>query len=151
MSIIKTNSIKNSGRFYAEIMDQMQFFFKEYNDHQLHAIIYFNDTLELELLRGAVLLSIDIVPILGSRFVLNKRCPYWEKIDINNNDIVTFVDSPDPEDDIRRFIISITDELVGPQLMIRLIRSSHKDTMCIIMNHMVCDGAGFKEYLYLLS
>jgi NRPS condensation-like uncharacterized protein len=23
--------------------------------------------------------------------------------------------------------------------------------MCIIMNHMVCDGAGFKEYLYLLS
>ncbi|GEM_PF-5968854 len=25
------------------------------------------------------------------------------------------------------------------------------DKMCLIINHMVCDGAGLKEYLYLLA
>ena len=35
--------------------------------------------------------------------------------------------------------------------MVRLVRANNKDTLCIVMNHMVCDGAAFKEYLYLLA
>ena len=35
--------------------------------------------------------------------------------------------------------------------MVRVVRSSGKDTLCIVMNHMVSDGAGLKEYLYVLG
>ncbi|WP_242841913.1 hypothetical protein [Clostridium beijerinckii] len=34
---------------------------------------------------------------------------------------------------------------------IKLIRGKENDTLCILMNHMLCDAAGFKEYLYMFS
>ncbi len=154
---VEMKTDKNSGkkrpvRFRAEIWDQMQLFFKEYNDHQLHAVIYFKGLLDRQSIQRAVLSSMDMVPLLGSRFVVNKFRPYWEKVDqYRDADIISFVDCAAPEEEISRFLTGTTNELTGPQFMVRVIRHSNKDTLCIVMNHMVCDGAGFKEYLYLLS
>ncbi|MFL0196614.1 WS/DGAT domain-containing protein [Clostridium sp. WILCCON 0269] len=148
----KINKINGNVRFHTEIWDQMQFFFKEYNDHQLHGVIYFEDTLERDLIKKAVLLSMDIVPILGSRFVVNKFHAYWKKVhNLNDKDIISFVDCTSKDEEVQRFITKVINEFTGPQLSVRVIRASNKDTLCIIMNHMVCDGAAFKEYLYLLG
>ena len=35
--------------------------------------------------------------------------------------------------------------------MINIMRCVESDSLCIVMNHMVSDGVGFKEYLYMLS
>lgn len=43
------------------------------------------------------------------------------------------------------------DALCGPQLKIFVIRSGDSDTLCVLINHMLCDAAGFKDYLYMLS
>ena len=40
------------------------------------------------------------------------------------------------------------DEWHGPQMKIALFKASGKDILCVIMNHMICDAAGFKEVLY---
>ena len=139
-------------RFRAEIWDQMQLFFKEYNDHQLHAVIHFRGLLDRECIQRAVLLSMDMVPILGSRFAVRKFHPYWEKAGpYQDADVISFVDSVNAEEEINRFITGMTNELTGPQIMVRVVRNSNKDNLCIVMNHMVSDAAGFKEYLYLLS
>lgn len=138
-------------RYQAELWDQMQFFFKEYNDHQIHGVIYFEDQLDRECLKKAVLLSMDRVPILKSRYVEGKMRPHWERIDAWNDEVATFEDSDDIEIEIMRFLVNKTNEFQGPQLMIKVVRGSTRDTLCIVMNHMVCDGGGFKEYLYLLS
>jgi NRPS condensation-like uncharacterized protein len=152
MKTVKNNSVKNAVRFRAEMWDQMQLFFKEYNDHQLHAVIYFKGLLDRQSIQRAVLLSVDLVPLLGCRFVINKFRPYWEKVRrYGDAEILSFVDCPDPEEEIRGFITGMTNELTGPQLMVRVVRSSDKDILCIVMNHMICDAAGFKEYLYLLG
>lgn len=148
----KINRENNQVSFSAEIWDQMQFFFKEYNDHQMHGVIYFEDVLNRDLIKQAFILSMDIVPILGSRFVINKFNPYWEKIyDFKDTDVISFMNCSDPGGEVQQFITDVTNELAGPQLKVRVIRSSNRDTLCIVMNHMVCDGAGFKEYLYLLG
>lgn len=43
------------------------------------------------------------------------------------------------------------DEINGPQVKITIIRNGKTDTLCVTINHMICDAAGFKDYLYLLS
>ena len=37
----------------------------------------------------------------------------------------------------------------GPQIRITILRSATRDTICVVMNHMLC--MAFKEYLYLLA
>ena len=54
-------------------------------------------------------------------------------------------------DEIQKTICTRTDEFKGPQLKIHILRSKSGDNLCIIINHMLCDGADFKELLYLLS
>ena len=85
---------KRQMRYTVEMFDTMQFFFQEYNDHQLHCAIFFEGHLDQECIKKAVILSMEMVPILRSRFVERNWCPYWESVDTwNDDDVVTFVDS----------------------------------------------------------
>jgi NRPS condensation-like uncharacterized protein len=138
-------------RYTAELWDQMQFFFQKYNDHQLHCAISFKEQLDFECIKKAVFFTMKILPLLNSRFVEGHVRPYWEVIDTVIDDVVTFTDNSNVKDEIDSFLTGKTDEFKGPQLKVRIVRSSNKDTLCIVMNHMICDGAGFKEYLYLLG
>jgi len=139
-------------RTRAEVWDQMQFLFQEYNDHQLHGAISFGGRIDRDIIRKAVLLSMEKVPLLGSRFVVNKFRPHWEKAGpFRNEEVVSFVDTTNPAEEIDRFLVGMTNELAGPQVTARVIGGETKDTLCIIMNHMVCDGSAFKEYLYFLA
>lgn len=150
----QTKSRPKRLRFRAETFDLLQYLFQEYNDHQVHAVLYFDRMIDISLLEKALCCTLEIVPILGCRFVGDNTRPYWEHTDEEYlKNLFTFVDSGgrDPGDEIQRFITGKTDEKTGPQLMARVIRSADKDILCLVMNHMVCDGAGFKEYLYLLG
>jgi len=144
--------MKGVKRYRAEVWDKVQLCYKEYNDHQLHCVIYINGILDVEYIKQAVLLSIELIPLLGSRFVKGKFRAYWEKVtSFSENDVFTYKESMKPNEEINQFLISKTNELSGPQFMVKLIRNSNKDALCVIINHMVCDGASFKEFIYLLS
>ena len=150
----KANTNHNRLNFPAEVFDKIQYFFQEYNDHQVRAVIYFEGLTNRVLIEKALHCSIDIVPILRCRFVLDKVQPFWEQADescLYNLFSFLEIEDTDTEDEIQRFITGKTDEKTGPQIMARIIRASGKDILCIVMNHKVCDGAGFKEYLYLLG
>lgn len=137
-------------RFPVEFFDLVQFFLKDYNDHQLHCIIYFKNKLDIKCIKQAVLLSMDVFPILRSRFVVEKT-PYYEFIDVLNDDIVTYIQSDSVEKEIDKFITTRIDITGKPQLLVRIIGNDCKDILCVIINHMICDASGFKEYLYVLS
>ena len=93
----------------------------------------------------------DLVPILRSRYVERAWHPFWESTGLGYDDVVTFVASNCLKEEFDRFLTGRTDECQGPQLMVRIVSSQAQDVLCIVMNHMICDGAGFKEYLYLLN
>src|SRR5208282_5746557 len=97
-------------RYPVEMFDQMQLFFQEFNDHQLHCAIIFAGQLDRECLKKAVILSMDLVPILRSRYVETHFHPYWEIIDAWNDDLVTFVASNCIAGEIDRFLTGKTDE-----------------------------------------
>lgn len=74
----------------------------------------------------------------------------WVDEGYTADDMVRFLESRNMEDSAAEFLSKEIDAIRGPQLKAQIIRSRDKDKLCISMNHMLCDAAGFKEYLYLL-
>ncbi|MFT8351722.1 siderophore synthetase [Clostridium saccharoperbutylacetonicum] len=137
-------------RFKTEVSDQFQFLSEtyKYNDHQTHCIVDFDNKINKEVLKKSVILMLDIVPILACAYVENKKSAYWEKIDkFKCEDVIIFVDN---KEEFNNFMTSKTNEFTGPQIKVCLL-DSNKDSLAIIINHMVCDGGGLKQCLYLLS
>jgi NRPS condensation-like uncharacterized protein len=138
-------------RHRVELWDQMHLFFGQYNDHQLHCALFFSGHLDCDCLKRAVVLTMTALPELGSKYVEGRISPYWEEIAFTADDIITLTDSQSPQTEIDSFLTGKTDPFKGPQLKMRIVRSAGADTLCIVMNHMLCDGAGFKAFLYLLA
>jgi NRPS condensation-like uncharacterized protein len=137
-------------KYKAEVFDKFQYLYEvtKFNDHQLHCVIRFEDKLNAGTLKKAMTLLLKTVPILSCVYRHNDGDSYWEDVDdLKIIDTFTVVNN---EADFDRFTTSKTNELTGPQIKACLY-SSNRDSLSIIMNHMVCDAAGFKQCLYLLS
>ncbi|WP_160328949.1 hypothetical protein [Syntrophomonas wolfei] len=46
---------------------------------QIQAVITFDQHLDTEVLKAAVMLSLDAEPVLGCRFVEDEKRPYWQR------------------------------------------------------------------------
>ena len=77
--------------------------------------------------------------------------PFWEDAGFTAADMVHCAEAGQPEEVIQSLLTARTHEGHGPQLRINIVRGKGADVLCVLMNHMVCDAAGLKEYLYLLS
>lgn len=139
-------------RFPAEAWDILQSLFKEQkiNDHTLHFAASFSGKLDLDLLKNSVSLSADAFPLIRCRFNNTGRRPYWEEIRYSTDEMVSFSETGNAAKNIDKFLGIALDETIGPQVRFGLFREDGKDTLVVLMNHMLCDAAGFKEYLYLL-
>lgn len=136
-------------KFKAETMDKLQYLFKVYkfNDRHLHCVIDLENNLKHEILLKAVQLSIEVVPIIGCKYVEEEKCAFWQKVNsIKPEDILVSTDS---KVDFEKFITSETDLFHGPQVKFCIL-NGEKKSLAVIMNHMVSDAAGFKQYLYLV-
>jgi Uncharacterized protein containing a NRPS condensation (elongation) domain len=137
-------------KYPAQIFDYSQYLFQTtgFNDHQLHCVIEYKDKINASLLKKAIYLLLQTVPILSRVYVNRSGNSYWEAVDPAKwNDLFTIVYK---ETDFEQFTFSKTDEETGPQIKVCLLKAK-QDSVSIIMNHMVTDGGGFKQCLYLLS
>ena len=100
-------------KYNAEIFDQFQFLFKVtgFNDHQLHCVINFRGKIDKNIMKKAMTLLLEVVPILGSAYVTNNGHPYWEKVDASKyEDLIIFTEN---EAEFNSFITSKLNELVA--------------------------------------
>jgi len=137
-------------RYKAEIFDKLQYLYHitGFNDHQLHCVIKFDGKINIHALEKAAALLLDTVPILSTVYKNIEDEPYWEKVDpVRWPGLLSVVEN---EDAFNEFTFSKTDESSGPQIRLCLL-NSRKDALSIIMNHMICDAAGFKQCIYLIS
>lgn len=139
-----------STRYQAEIWDVMQFFFSRFNDHQIHFVLHPGARIDEHRMKRAVDLLADAFPLLRSRFVFKHGTPCWEDAGPNVKPMVFLKTSENAEERIQRLICFRADERTGPQLMVFIVRDRREDVLGVIINHMLCDAAGFKELLYLL-
>ena len=134
--------------YTAEVFDQIQRLFDTngFNDHQLHCVLRFDHGLNGEVLKKAVISSIEAIPILGTRYLEGGR-PHWTSLDPTDFDRAFVIART--ESKLEDFVVSRVDESVGPQIRVCLLNTT-PFTLALKMNHMVCDAAGFKTYLYFL-
>jgi len=144
---------KSFGSYHVEATNVLQHLFKVkgINDHTLHFAADFSGRLDLDRLNQAVNLSADAFPFIRCRFNESKRRACWEDMGYTSDEMVKFVKIENAKDCIMQFLYKEVDAANGPQLNVGLIRSGKMDTLCVTMNHMLCDAAGFKDFLYLLS
>lgn len=121
----------------------MQYFYKSEGLPRIKFFIQLEDHIDEKLLREAVNLSIDAVPLINC--VFDEEEFIWKQANFNANDIVNVVDEND-----NKWFTTELDSTHEPQLKIIVLRQSTHDKLLFIINHMITDGCGFKNYMYLL-
>jgi len=145
--------LKNSVKYHAEAWDILQHLFKEkrINNRTIHFAATFSDQLNLDCLKKSVDLSADAFPLIRCGFSEHGGRPYWEDKGYTADDMVELSEVEELDAAVWKTLQKEADEKNGPQLKIAIIRNGKTDTLCITINHMICDAAGFKDYLTLLS
>lgn len=144
---------KSPVKYRAEACDILQHLFKEksINDRTIRFAATFSENLNMECLKKSVDLSADAFPLIRCGFREHNGRPCWEDKGYTSDDMVEFIEVEDAEANVWQYLRKEADEKNGPQVKIGIIRSGKTDTLCVTVNHMLCDAAGFKDYLYLLS
>jgi len=134
--------------YTAEIFDQIQVLFKVngFNDHELHCVLRFEHGPDPEVLKTSVIASIEAIPILGLRYIDGAK-PRWTSLDASDFGRAFILTTAQME--FEEFLVSSVDESVGPQIRVCQL-DSNPFAVALKMNHMICDAADFKQYLYFL-
>jgi NRPS condensation-like uncharacterized protein len=134
--------------FVCQAFDQVQraFDLNGFNDHQLHCVLRFEAGAapDAAILRRAVISSIEAIPILGTRYADGAK-PRWVSLDPQACARAFVVAST--EADLEAFLVARADEDHGPQVRVCLLDGA---AVALTLNHMICDAAGFKSYIYFL-
>ncbi len=139
-------------KYRAEVYDILQYFHRAVFEPSLRCVIGFTGHIDEQALTRAVTRSSDTIPMIRCCFEEAPRGSCWVDQGFTGEDIVSLIEAGlDPEEQKAALLASHIDIFHQPQLKIFIMREKHADTLIIIMNHMVSDGAGFKEYLYLLG
>lgn len=142
--------MNDKSTYKLEAFDLVQLVLSKYHDHQMHGVIKLDGHINEVILKQAVLESAKDLPHILCKLKKTWNKEYWSKSNFTVEDIVKVKKSDLSQDQIMANITKATDTFNGPQLCITVLRGNTKDVLCIVMNHMLCDGAGFKSYLYLI-
>ncbi|WP_411676190.1 hypothetical protein [Caproicibacter sp.] len=132
-----------------EAFDLMQYFYTSAHNPLIRAIIRFSGRLDPDVLKRAVELSVSAVPVF--RCVFSPETHGWEDKGFGADRIVSVSENTEGAAAEERLLLDTIKLDSEPQLKIHLVRGPESDTLCVIISHLVADGAGFKEYLYLLA
>ncbi|MDR1209146.1 MAG: hypothetical protein LBK41_02360 [Clostridiales bacterium] len=114
--------------------------------------IDFDGRLDADVLRESVTVSIRAVPVLGCVFDGVRLYPRWADKGFDGGDMVrTIIADAGAERTVFQIMSDGVEVTREPPLKISVVRKTSGDTMCAVISHLICDGMGFKAYLYLLS
>ncbi|PGK21401.1 hypothetical protein CN901_12620, partial [Bacillus cereus] len=141
-------------KFSVTPQDQMNYVLGLYSaDQQINAVLYFPVGISKEILEESVRITLQLQPVLNSRFVEND-IPYWEEHSSDtNSSICFFAEGNNQELEIMAidFIKEPGDRIQGPMVQMKLLRGTTTDMLVVKLSHLCSDGAGVKEYIKLLG
>ncbi len=140
--------------YHVEAWDILQHLFKvkKINNHVLHFAAEFSSELNFVRVKQAVHLLADAFPLIRCGFEENDpHRPVWVDKGYTSDDMVFLIETENTARAVQSFLCQEISSEKGPQIKIGIIRSGKSDTLCALINHMLCDAAGFKQVLYTLS
>lgn len=139
--------------YYAQAWDILQHLFevKKINNHVLHFAAEFSSELDFARVKQAVGRLAEAFPLIRCGFEQTKSRPVWVDKGHTPDAMVSLLETKDSAGEVQRFLCQEIDHEKGPQMKIGVIRNGKSDTLCVLINHMLCDAAGFKGVLYALA
>lgn len=140
--------------YHVEAWDSLQNLFqvKKINNHVLHFTAEFTSQLNFARIKQAVNRLADAFPLIRCGFDENRSPrPLWVDKGHTAEDMVTLIQTEDQPRSVSKFLTGELDLENGPQMKVGVIRFGNADTLCVLINHMLCDAAGFKQLLYTLG
>ena len=139
-------------RYRVEPFDLWHYFSRRLFEPAVRLRVDLADRLDADVLARAVAASCTTLPLIGCGFLGAGRRPRWVPRPGAAREVVRVVDSADDHEGcVHRALAAGIDLERGPQLTLTLVRQPGRDTLCAVVNHMVCDATGFTEYLRELS
>ena len=139
-------------KYKTEAFDLWQYLCADIYDPLIRCRIDFDGFIDEAMLKRAVMASLQTIPMVACSFGGGCCRPRWNDKGFDAEDMVRVLKvSKAAETDVLKCLSAGIDFANEPQLKILIVRKHAGDTLCIIISHIVCDGAGFKQYLYLLS
>ncbi len=131
----------------------MQYFYGTVHEPLIHAYLQFGGAIDEQMLIRAVTASISYVPLLECVFSPAPLRPRWISRGFTGADLVFAEAVGDLELDSRTnaVLTRVLSVETDPPLRLTLLHAASGDRLCVVMSHLVCDGAGLKQYLALLS
>ena len=80
--------MKKKERITAELWDKMQYLFRNYYDRMVHAVLYYDKPVDVEILKTVLIATTEKVPVLHASFHDSVINPYWEVEDYSISDIL---------------------------------------------------------------
>ncbi|QKE10516.1 condensation domain-containing protein [Bacillus cereus] len=134
--------------------DRMNYILGLYSaNQQINAILYFPIGISKKLLEQSVRITLQLQPVLNSRFV-ESDMPYWEeRSSSTNSPICLFAEGNDENLEMMAidFIKESGNPIQGPMIQTKLLRGTLKNVLVVKLSHLCSDGAGVKEYINLLG
>jgi len=127
----------------------MQSFYREEHDPLIRCEIDLGSHVDVSLLRDAVGVSIAAAPLVSC--VFDERTGRWIEAGCDATDVVCVVDAGNDLSLACSELLRPLDHHAGPRMHIGVVRGNEADSLCVVVDHMFCDGAGLKQYLYLLA
>jgi NRPS condensation-like uncharacterized protein len=142
------------GRHYkAEAFDLWHYYSWRRYESCIRMRIDFDEHLDEMVLAEAFEQSCVTFPLIACAFDTTPLIrPRWVPRQEAAREILRVVEARDnQEEEIQRAFTEVPSVKEGPQLRAILVRSAgqsgRQDSLCLIINHMLCDAAGFKQYL----
>jgi len=140
---------KKEIRLKSAIWDNLYYLFDEFSDRCIRAEIQFDGELDFDVLVMAFNKSIDLIPIIKSKWVTGTFNNHWEVI--RNFDIRDYITVTDDSEVAENFILGKIDDVkAGAQIKVLLYKHDGKDSICVLFNHM-CFDISVKDFFRLLS
>lgn len=127
-------------RYDTQPLDRMQFINTRYHDPFIHELLEYEEGLDVEKLIRAIDKLADIFPLLKCRYDKESNT-FIENEHFSGHDLLRIDDAADRN-------MLLTEVLDADKKLVQLTLS--KNILVITINHMICDGSGFKQLLYLL-
>lgn len=126
--------------YKVQAIDLMQYINTKYNEPFIHELIEFDGALDAKKLISALDRFMEVFPLLKCRYD-SARNVFVEQETLVGNDLVTVDDTAEKAD-------LLTESLDTNEKLIKFTLS--KNLLVITVSHLVCDGIGFKNLIYLL-
>lgn len=127
-------------KYNVQPLDLMQFINTKHHDPFIHELLEFEGGLDQEKMIWAVDKLADAFPLLKCCYD-KKSNTFIEKEHCSGRDLLRIDDAADRN-------ILLTEALDTDKKLVQLTLS--KNILVITISHMLCDGSGFKQLIYLL-